>query len=108
MVLFSAVNEKLCEKKQPDSVFVENARDKHDLEKLWLLRNFADSLLKVGTVFSGILSRSTDGVEPFLVPIFPLLKRFSLRKDAKPQQRQTRLTIHETPCAGSAPLPMRL
>ena len=34
MGLFSAVNEKVCEKKQPDSVFVENARDRHDLEKL--------------------------------------------------------------------------
>jgi hypothetical protein len=34
MVLCSAVNEKLCEKKQPSSAFVENARDRHDLEKL--------------------------------------------------------------------------
>jgi hypothetical protein len=34
MALFSAVNEKFCEKKQPGSVFVENARDRYNLEKL--------------------------------------------------------------------------
>jgi hypothetical protein len=34
LVLFSAVNEKVCEKKQSSSAFVENARDRHDLEKL--------------------------------------------------------------------------
>jgi len=33
MVLSSAVKEKVCEKKQPGSVFVENVRDGHDLEK---------------------------------------------------------------------------
>jgi hypothetical protein len=34
MGLFSAGNEKICEKRQPESVFVENTRDRDDLEKL--------------------------------------------------------------------------
>ena len=34
MVVFSAGNEKLCEKKQPGRDFVENARDRHNLDKL--------------------------------------------------------------------------